>query len=373
MSKQAGIVLESGRGWAIIMRPDGAYQKIKTNQPLYPGQYYYQRQLPALPYGVAAAVLLFILVGAIDFFNVVAYASISSGIELGVNRWDRVVTVKTESEAAAQVVSQVDINGRPAQEAVAAVVSEIIAKDSMPENGTGTLQVSVHSKKAGQELEAEYKRNLVAKINLSVNQALKVHDKVKVKGETVEEKLQIEYKPATKKDQDLDQAKKTPPGNAWGHDINKNKTANYKDNKDAVAIPVFQRYLELDNSVNRGNRDQKTDKDKTNEKSDRDSEKKQNNENYKRNTDNDRDNKKSYRETDKDRANDKNYPATDKNRNSEKYDRESDKYRSTEKYNREKTKNENSFTKKWLESKTKLRNWSDYRSLINPGPENRDK
>ncbi len=194
MSKAQGIVLESGRGWAVIMSEDGRYQKVKSAQPLYAGEYYYGRQRPMLRYGIAAAVLLALLAGTADFFNVVTYASLSPGIELGINRWERVVSVKTEGDQAAQVISHLNISGQPAAAAVGAVVGEMVAREQLAENDSGSLQVTVHSKKNGEKLKEQYKQKLVAKISDSVDQALKVNQKVKIKDEVIEERLHIQYK-----------------------------------------------------------------------------------------------------------------------------------------------------------------------------------
>ena len=288
MFKQPGIVLESGRGWAIIMCSDGTYRKIKTNQPLYPGQYYTHRQLPTVLGGLAAAVLLFIVVGVVDFFNVIAYASISPGIELGVNRWERVVQVKTQSEDAAQVVSRVDLTGKPAPAAVEAVVSELIKSDSGSDNGTGSPQVSVHSKKTGQELNSRYKQKLVAKINSSVDKALSVQQKIKVKDETNEEKLNIQYKTANPAKQtgfnNGSRSKTEPPGNAWGHykekdnnkekdkdqdnddDKKEDKKVNSSYSKDSKTNPASKWDTKRGSEVNRGKNWQQTAKDKKDEK-----------------------------------------------------------------------------------------------------------
>lgn len=240
MSKEKGIVIKSGRGWALIMRSDGAYQRIKTSQPLYPGQIYRSKPLPLFRYGVAAAVLLFFLVGAIDFFNVVAYASISPGIELGLNRWERVVAVKTDSEDAASIVARVDTTGRPAEKVVQDLVSEVLEQDLLPENSVGSLTISVHTKKAGQKHEAAYKQDLAAKINHSVDAALMTHDQVKIKDEIEQEQVKIHYQPASSGNKTGwtgdTPGKSDPAGKAWGHKKdsqdapgNQNKIDNQRD------------------------------------------------------------------------------------------------------------------------------------------------
>lgn len=222
MSEEKGIVIKSGRGWALIMRSDGAYQRIKTSQPMYPGQIYRSKPLPLFRYGIAAAVLLFFLVGVVDFFNVVAYASISPGIELGLNRWERVVAVKTDGEDAAGIAARVNTTGRPAEEVVQDLVSEVLEQDLLPENPAGSLTVSVHTKKTGQQNEAAYKQHLTDKIHHSVETALMANNKIKIKDETEHEQVKIQYQAFSSGNKsgwtEENPGKSAPSGKAWGHD-----------------------------------------------------------------------------------------------------------------------------------------------------------
>lgn len=256
MARADGIVIESGRGWALIMNHEGRYLKIKTAQPLYPGQHYYAERRPALRYGIAAAVLLLLMAGTADFFNVVAYASVSPGIDLGINRWDRVVAVKTDSDEAAQVISGLDISGKTSTEAVATVVNEIIVNNPLPEGQTGSLKVSVHSKKNGIELEAEYKEKLVAQINSSVDGVLKLHEKITINNETGDKEVCIKYTTAapglTKKNTQEEQNGNTELGKNHGQDKNSSGNKNVPDIKrDNHPIPTLQR-----DAVTRGSRAQ---------------------------------------------------------------------------------------------------------------------
>lgn len=242
MSRADGIVIESGRGWALIMSRDGRYRKIKTNQALYPGEYYHALHRPALRYGIAAAVLLLLLAGTADFFNVVAYASVSPGIDLGINRWDRVVAVKTDSDEAAQMAAQLDVSGKTSSEAVATLVSQIIENNQLPEGTAGKLNITVHSKNNDQALGAQYQENLVAKISLSVDEVLQVHDQVKIKHDAVGEKVSIHYKAIppgiAKKSQDT-QENIPDSAKTNGSAMKNDDTENYQaGKKPEAAIPA---------------------------------------------------------------------------------------------------------------------------------------
>lgn len=253
MSKEQGIVIKSGRGWALIMRSDGAYQRIKTSKPLYPGQIYHAGPLPLFRYSMAAAVLLFFLVGAADFFNVVAYASISPGIELGLNRWERVVAVKTDGEDAAGIVARVDTTGRPAEAVVEDLISEVLEQDLLPEDSVGSVTVAVHTKKNGQKDDAVYKQQLAAKINLSVDAALMAHDKIKIKGEIEPEQVQIHYQSVSSGNKTGwtgdNPGKSDPSGKAWGHD----KEANTSPNNQKNQVNKQSDETENDNSITESN------------------------------------------------------------------------------------------------------------------------
>lgn len=252
MARADGIVIESGRGWALIMNHDGRYLKIKTAQPLYPGEHYYAVHRPVLRYGIAAAVLLLLLAGTADFFNVVAYASVSPGIDLGINRWDRVVEVKTDSDEAAQVVSGLDVSGKTSAEAVATVVNEIIVNNQLAEGSSGDLNITVHSKKNDQDLGVQYKENLVARISLSVDEVLQVHQQVKVKHDTVNESFSINYKviPAGMARNNQDSQESAPKS------ANGNGAAKHNDDADRIqagkkvdaAVPVIKADMDRDKS-----------------------------------------------------------------------------------------------------------------------------
>ncbi len=194
MSKAEGVVIEAGRGWAVIMSKDGRYRKIKTGQALYPGQFYYAPDRAALRYGLAAAVLLLLFTAAMDFFNVVAYASVTPGIDLGINRWDRVVSVKTNSDEAARMVTQLDIGGKTSSEAVAVLVSRLIENDQRSGESSGSLDITVHSKNNDRALGTKYQEKLMTRISGSIDEVLKVHEKINFENDTIGEKVSIQYK-----------------------------------------------------------------------------------------------------------------------------------------------------------------------------------
>ncbi|MDD2586460.1 MAG: hypothetical protein PHT79_08140 [Syntrophomonadaceae bacterium] len=129
MARRRGVVMENGHGWAIIMTSDGELKKIKTGEPLLVGDIY-EQPVSYNRYVAAAAIFLLLLVGTVDFCAVKAYAKVSNGVELGLNRWDRIVSVQATSAAGEQVVNRLSLKGQKIDTAVQAVVQEAVEINS---------------------------------------------------------------------------------------------------------------------------------------------------------------------------------------------------------------------------------------------------
>ena len=131
MTEIRGIVMESGRGWAIILLSNGEYRKVRTLKLVMPGDIYQGRIYrnhgwPA----VAAAAVLIMLVSIFDFFNVVAYAQVSSGIEVGVNRWNRVVSVSAVNSAGEAILPEINVKGQKLEQALETLIEQALEQES---------------------------------------------------------------------------------------------------------------------------------------------------------------------------------------------------------------------------------------------------
>jgi len=125
MSDKA-IVLEAGDGWAIILLPGGEYKKIKTRRRLQVGEAYVHRNILPVRAMTAAAVILFLVLGTVDFFTVKAYAQFSPGVEIGFNRWDRVITVNTANQEGQELLQGMNLKGRTVEQAINQIADKIM-------------------------------------------------------------------------------------------------------------------------------------------------------------------------------------------------------------------------------------------------------
>lgn len=141
-----GVVVEKGDNWIIVLFSNGKYKKIKTNKYFEVGDLYKGKLSSPIKYTAAAAVFFLILVGSLDFFNVTAYATVSSGIELGVNRWNRVVTVKTASPDNNLLLNSIDLRGKKAEDALDIILEESTNKVEAETNHNISVEFSGKNK-----------------------------------------------------------------------------------------------------------------------------------------------------------------------------------------------------------------------------------
>ncbi|NLB52965.1 MAG: hypothetical protein GX808_08515 [Syntrophomonadaceae bacterium] len=174
MSKARGIVLESNNGCSTVLMEGGQY--IKIRKTLEVGQIYQQeRQYYKLFLAVASAVVL-ILLGTVDFFNVVAYANVSNGIEMGVNRWNRVVKIEQIQETDMTSTKYDALKGQKLERAVSIIVKDALVEDKNEED----IIIQVNSeKKANPDLE----QKLLKKIETSIENDFIIPEKEKAAAE----------------------------------------------------------------------------------------------------------------------------------------------------------------------------------------------
>ncbi|MEQ8235809.1 MAG: anti-sigma factor domain-containing protein [Syntrophomonadaceae bacterium] len=121
MARVKGMVLASAEGQAIILTPDGEYRTIKTNHPLEVGELYEDMSRPWWRYAVAAAVVLALTLGTLDYFRVATYAQVSGVVELGVNRWGRVISARALNDEGERLLQILDLKNMNIEYAVAVI------------------------------------------------------------------------------------------------------------------------------------------------------------------------------------------------------------------------------------------------------------
>ncbi|HPT70111.1 MAG TPA: hypothetical protein PKW50_08180, partial [Syntrophomonas sp.] len=110
MKIKNGIVVEADKNKAVILLPGGEYRKVRTGgKYLEAGDLYEYNSTPVVKYAVAAVLLLAIIVGGIDYKSVKAFACLGTDLELGVNRWGRVVSVQAKTPEGQQILDNVQL------------------------------------------------------------------------------------------------------------------------------------------------------------------------------------------------------------------------------------------------------------------------
>ncbi|MCR4400812.1 MAG: anti-sigma factor domain-containing protein [Syntrophomonadaceae bacterium] len=127
-----GIVVQADGREAVVLTRSGEFKRIRTRRPVLPGAEIEERVWTAdLLSATAAVLVLFMLTwGIIDFFTVCAYASVEAmpGVELGINRWQVVVTATALNDEGAQLLANLSLRGRGAGTAVRTVIQEAVAQ-----------------------------------------------------------------------------------------------------------------------------------------------------------------------------------------------------------------------------------------------------
>lgn len=109
--RQKGMVMEAQDNWALLLMPNGTFRRIRTRQRLFQGQLYSPVQHSVYK-PVAAAFLLAVLLFSWSFFPVVAYARLSTGVELGVNRYGRIVSSRVYNPGGEKLTTGLRIWGQ---------------------------------------------------------------------------------------------------------------------------------------------------------------------------------------------------------------------------------------------------------------------
>jgi hypothetical protein len=167
MSGKKGIVMEKGEGWVIVLLDSGEYDQFYTREDWEVGQIYH-RKTPIKMLAVAAVFLL-VFLATLDFFTVLTYARLSTGVELGFNRWDRVVKVKAQDENAQAIVAGLDLKGATAETAVAEVFKKSLQDNKALRDGQAAATYSLELEG---KLQDEVRARLWQKMDRGVNKAI---------------------------------------------------------------------------------------------------------------------------------------------------------------------------------------------------------
>jgi hypothetical protein len=177
MANRKGVVMETGKGWAIILMENGEYQKIKTNDFLEVGEQYQEKFRLPLSYIAAAVILLALSLTTLDYYSVKAYAQVSSLAELGVNRWGRVVSVQANDETGQQILNTVELHNDTLEVAVEKLYAHTL-KDE--QNNKLLLHKSEISVTGVDRKEAKLEKKMLKQIDQGIKQAEKARKKVVV-------------------------------------------------------------------------------------------------------------------------------------------------------------------------------------------------
>jgi|GEM_PF-1022481 len=146
MAGKQGVVLEAGDDWAIILLPGGEYKRIRTKEHLQIGQLYHYKNSLAIKSVSVAAVLLLMVAAGLDFFTVTAWAHFSPGIELGINRWNRVVAVETTDSTLKIDNNALSLKGKNLNQAINLIVEEQVSQPQAEATFKSELSVSLSLK-----------------------------------------------------------------------------------------------------------------------------------------------------------------------------------------------------------------------------------
>ncbi len=126
--------MENVHGRAVILSPELEWIGVRARGPLEVGEFYQGPGAGFKKYALAAAVILFLTMGTLDFFTVQAYAQVADGVEVGLNRWGRVVTARALNDEGAQMIEQFRWKGKKLGDAKAELAVQIPAEGALEQD-----------------------------------------------------------------------------------------------------------------------------------------------------------------------------------------------------------------------------------------------
>lgn len=142
MGKRQGLVVEVHDKWAIILSEKGQYKKVRPTGYLQVGEIWYGSSTPVWKVAAAAVIIVMLAGACIDFFSVVAYAQVSSGVKIGVNRWDRVISVEATNDQAVAYVKKAKLKGKK----VGYAIDQVVSNTAVAEGNKPVLEVTTTKK-----------------------------------------------------------------------------------------------------------------------------------------------------------------------------------------------------------------------------------
>ncbi|MDD4803109.1 MAG: hypothetical protein PHF24_09255 [Syntrophomonas sp.] len=170
MTREKGIVLEVGEKWAIVLTQQGKYKRIKTKDFLQVGEIWQEPTGYLMRYALVAAILLVLLGAGFSFLPVTAYAQISSGVELGLNRWEMVVTTRPLNDEGSQLLQEVSLKGKTLEKAVEVIVDKTLAKSDADNKD---IAVNVVTKKPNDE---QNRQRMIEKMDTKIKRVLEQYN-----------------------------------------------------------------------------------------------------------------------------------------------------------------------------------------------------
>lgn len=223
MKNNKGIVVQADKNQAVILLPGGEYRKVRTGgKYLEEGDLYEYNRTPLVRYAVAAVLVLAILAGGIDYNSVKAYASLGGDLELGINRWGRVVSVQAKSMGGQQILDNVQVKNDKLEAAVEKIASQAMqAEDINPQEIRQSIMIKVKDKQ-NQKLEKNIKKDVNKGLDKAIHQEKAKTNNGKDKNKKGQQliiddsqektkqvlKQETNYKVPQEKSSDLEKAKK---------------------------------------------------------------------------------------------------------------------------------------------------------------------
>jgi hypothetical protein len=165
MAEVQGVILEAGDGWALILLPGGEYKRIRTREQLQVGELYQYKKYSPVKYVAVAAIFLVVMVASLDFCRVTARAHVSPGINLGLNRWDKVVSVDTSNIRGQEIIKEVNVRGKSLEQVVNVLVEQQTAKACLSNESIPEFSVSLSVK---DKQDKKRQEKLLSKVNSAI-------------------------------------------------------------------------------------------------------------------------------------------------------------------------------------------------------------
>lgn len=269
MKTKKGIVVEADNNKAVILLPGGEYRKVRTGgKYLEAGDLYEYNSTPAIKYAVAAILLLAIIAGGIDYNSVKAYANLGADLELGINRWGRVVSVQAKNMEGQQILNNVQVKNDKLEVAVEKITRQEMKKENTsPQEIRQNLKAKVNNKD-NQKLE----KNIIKDMNKGLDKAIP-NGKIKTKngkgnGHNQNEQHQVVNDLPVNKGQTLDEENdNSEPPEISSEEKDDNQDIEKEEKKlEQSEKKKEQKEKQKSNQSNKNKSSQSTSKNKNNEK-----------------------------------------------------------------------------------------------------------